>query len=415
MTEPAGGNATHPSRRTLLAAAALMPAGWAGGAYATDAPEQESVDIGFVAVASCAPLVIAHEKKLFAKQGIKSGLVLQNGWSNAQNQLVNGETQASHLKFAQPLAAAIGMPSATIPPLIAPFTLSRNGSVFMAASPMKERLNFDPASWRSFTDGRRAKGDPVTIALPIGFGWHGLMYRYFFANAGIDADRDMKLITLPPALMVQNMRVGTMDACAMVEPWGERGVTEAVTFVAMYGYEMWPNHPVKSLGMRADWAERNPNTVQALLRAVQEAAVWCDNPDNRPELARILSARTYLNLPEKYILPPLLGQFDWGTGRKEIAPKNAISYAGDTTPQIRDAKWFLSQFRRWGMTAGTPDYDGVAQAVLRPDLHAEAMRDLGLPSPVQNTAILTLWDGVSLDPANPEAYARSFAVKNLEG
>ena len=215
--------------------------------------------------------------------------------------------------------------------------------------------------------------------------------------------------------MVQNIRVGTMDACAMVEPWGARGVQDNVTFIAMYGHEMWPNHPIKSLGMRADWAERNPRTAQAIMRAVQEAAIWCDKPENRPELANLLSAPSYLNAPVKYILPILRGQFDWGTGRTETAPEKAINYASDTTPQLRDAKWHLTQFRRWGMTTGTLDYDGAARAVLRPDLHAQAMRDLGLPAPMQNESILTLWDGVAFDQTKPEAYATSFAVHNVKG
>ena len=182
----------------------------------------------------------------------------------------------------------------------------------------------------------------------------------------------------------------------------------------MYGHEMWPNHPIKALGMRADWAEKNPRTTQAILRAVQEAAIWCDNPENRPELARILSAPSYLNTPVKYILPTLLGQFDWGDGRKETAPAKGISFA-NTVPQAREAKWHLTQFRRWGMTEGAPDYDGATQAVLRPDLHAQAMRDLGLPAPVQDLSPLTLWDGVTFDPAKPEAYATSFAINSLKG
>ena len=48
------------SRRGILKAAALMPAGWAGAAYANDAPEQREVNIGFVAVESGAPLVVAQ-------------------------------------------------------------------------------------------------------------------------------------------------------------------------------------------------------------------------------------------------------------------------------------------------------------------------------------------------------------------
>ncbi|MEI7712340.1 MAG: CmpA/NrtA family ABC transporter substrate-binding protein [Rhodospirillales bacterium] len=403
-----------PSRRDLLKAAALMPVGWAGAAYASDAPEQTDVNIGFVAVESCGSLVAAHEKGFFAKHGLKSTMTLQNGWAAARDKVISGENHASHLKYDQPLASTIGLLGAPKIPIVAPFTLSRSGSVFMVSTSMKGKLTFDPASWRAVLEERKAKNETFTIALPLPFGWHGLMYRYFLANAGINADKDMRLITLPPAQMVQNIRVGTMEACSMVEPWGNRGVADGITSIVMYGHEMWPNHPIKALGMRADWAEKNPRTTQAILRAVQEAATWCDNPENRPELARILSGPSYLNTPVKYILPTLLGQFDWGDGRKETAPAKGIGYA-NTVPQAREAKWHLTQFRRWGMTDGAPDYDGATQAVLRPDLHTQAMRDLGLPAPVQDLSPLTLWDGVTFDPAKPEAYATSFAINSLKG
>lgn len=201
----------------------------------------------------------------------------------------------------------------------------------------------------------------------------------------------------------------------MVEPWGTRGVADNITFIAMYGHEMWPSHPVKSLGMRADWAEKNPKTALAILRAVQEAAIWCDKPENRPELARILSAPSYLNTPVKYVQPCLEGQLDWGTGRKETALDKVITYGVNTTPQAREAKWFLSQFRRWGMTEGGLDYDGITRTVTRPDIHAQVMRDLGLPAPVQDDSPLRLWDGVAMDPAKPEDYAMSFSVKSPKG
>jgi nitrate/nitrite transport system substrate-binding protein len=410
-----------PSRRGVLAAGAVagaagvMPKGWAGAAYASDAPEQDKVQIGIVAVESCASIVAAHEKGLFAKHGVRSTLALQNGWSAARDKLISGENHASHLKYAQPLASTIGLQGAPKIPMIAPFTLSRNGSVFMASNSLKGRLTFDPASWRALADERKAKGEPLTIALPLHFGFHGMLYRYFLANAGINADKDLKLIVLPPAQMVQNIRVGSMDACAMVEPWGARGVADNITFVVMYGQQMWRDHPVKSLGMRADWAEENPRTVQAMLRAVQEAAIWCDKPENRVELARILSGPSYLNTPVKYILPPLLGELDWGDGWRETNPQAAISFAADTTPQAREAKWFLSQFRRWGMIEGAPDYQGVTRVVTRPDLHEKAMRDLGLPAPKQDDSILTFWDGVAFDPAQPEVYARSFKVNSVKG
>ena len=46
-------------------------------------------------------------------------------------------------------------------------------------------------------------------------------------------------------------------------------------------------------------------------------------------------------------------------------------------PQPKYAKWFLSQYRRWGMVTGAPDYEGVAKRVMRTDLYEEAMKEIG--------------------------------------
>ena len=46
-------------------------------------------------------------------------------------------------------------------------------------------------------------------------------------------------------------------------------------------------------------------------------------------------------------------------------------------PQPKYAKWWLTQFRRWGMVEGAPDYEGVAKQVMRPDIYEEAMKEIG--------------------------------------
>jgi nitrate/nitrite transport system substrate-binding protein len=84
-------------------------------------------------------------------------------------------------------------------------------------------------------------------------------------------------------------------------------------------------------------------------------------------------------------------------------------------PDPKYATWFLSQYRRWGMVTGAPDYEGVAKKVMRADLFSEAMKEIGVAVTVPDASPETLFDGVTFDPKNPEAYAASFAVKSLKG
>jgi nitrate/nitrite transport system substrate-binding protein len=85
-------------------------------------------------------------------------------------------------------------------------------------------------------------------------------------------------------------------------------------------------------------------------------------------------------------------------------------------PQPAYCKWWLSQFRRWGMVSGAPDYEGVAKQVMRGDLYAEALKEIGVTDRTQDDSAWEMFDGVKFDPKGDlEAYAKGFAVKNLKG
>jgi nitrate/nitrite transport system substrate-binding protein len=129
-----------------------------------------------------------------------------------------------------------------------------------------------------------------------------------------------------------------------------------------------------------------------------------------------VSKATYINCDAKTILGRLQGHYDYGDGRK-IEDPNYMIYSGRNCnyPQYKYAKWFLTQYRRWGLVTGAPDYEGIAKKVMRPDIYEEAMKEIGYTHGGINNDKETLFDGVTFDPAGDlEAYA-SFAVKNLKG
>ena len=144
--------------------------------------------------------------------------------------------------------------------------------------------------------------------------------------------------------------------------------------------------------------------------------MWLDNPDNRPEQAAIVSQPTYINCPGELILGRLLGDYDFGDGRKKKDPNYMIFHQRNCNyPQPKYAAWWLTQFRRWGMVEGAPDYAGVARQVMRPDIYEEAMKEIGYAHGGQNNEPETLFDGVAFDRTKPEEYAKSFPINNLKG
>jgi nitrate/nitrite transport system substrate-binding protein len=144
--------------------------------------------------------------------------------------------------------------------------------------------------------------------------------------------------------------------------------------------------------------------------------VWLDVMENRPEQCDIVSKATYINCQKDIILGRLQGKLDYGDGRvvQDELPMH-FSKRNCNYPQAKYAKWFMSQYRRWGMVTGAPDYEGVAKRVMRADLYEEAMKEIGYAHGGADPSPETLFDGITFDPANPEAYATGFAVKNLKG
>jgi len=138
---------------------------------------------------------------------------------------------------------------------------------------------------------------------------------------------------------------------------------------------------------------------------------------NRPEQCEIVSRPTYINYDKEIILGRLLGKLDYGDGRviTDETPMH-FSKRNCNYPQPKYCKWWLTQFRRWGMVDAAPDYEGVAKQVMRGDLYAEAMKELGYNDGVLDNSGWTMFDGVKFDPAGDlEAYAKGFPVHSLKG
>jgi nitrate/nitrite transport system substrate-binding protein len=163
-------------------------------------------------------------------------------------------------------------------------------------------------------------------------GAHAMWMRYWLGAGGINPDRDVSLVTIPPPQMVANMKVGKMDGFCVGEPWNARTIADGIGFTAITTQDMWKDHPEKVCAFTAEFADKNPKTVKAVLKALHEASVWLDNMENRPEQAQIVSRATYINCPPEIILGRLQGHYDFGDGRKkEDSRKKLVAYAASLT------------------------------------------------------------------------------------
>ena len=403
-----------------LGAAALLgglPRGWVGSAYASDGPETAKLRCGIIALTDCSPLVVGAEKGFFKKYGVDVTIAKGANWAAIRDSLSSGDNQMTHMLIGMPIASTMGLLGSPKKPMVIPWLLNRNGQAITLKADWKGKVGADPKALKPMVDKAKSLGEPLSFAMTFPPGTHAMWTRYYLAAGGINPDKDISLITIPPPQMVANMKIGKMDGFCVGEPWNARAIADKIGFTSVTTQDIWKDHPEKVCAFTLEFAEKNPKTVKAVLKGLHEASVWLDDMNNRPEQCAIVSKPNFINCDKDIILGRLLGKLDYGDGRAvtDEFPMH-FSKRNCNYPQPAYAKWWLTQFRRWGMVSGAPDYEGIAKQVMRGDLYADAMKEIGYGDGKEDHSPWTMFDGVKFDPAGDlEAYAKGFAVSNVKG
>ncbi|WP_421444647.1 CmpA/NrtA family ABC transporter substrate-binding protein [Agrobacterium tumefaciens] len=418
------------SRRTILkttATAALVTAvrtAFPSGAFAATAePEVKGAKIGFIALTDAAPLIIAAEKGLFAKHGMPDVEVLkQASWGATRDNLVLGGASngidGAHILTPMPYLMHTGKVTQNNVPvpmaLIARLNLDSQG-ISVAKEYAETSVQLDASKLKAAFEKKKAEGKEIKAAMTFPGGTHDLWIRYWLAAGGIDPDKDVSTIVVPPPQMVANMKVGNMDVFCVGEPWNEQLVNQGIGFTACTTGELWKGHPEKALGMRADWVEKNPNATKALLMAVMEAQQWCDEMANKEEMSTILGKRQWFNVPPKDVLGRLKGNINYGNGRVLENTGLQMKFWQDhaSYPFRSHDSWFITENIRWGKFAPDTDVKALVAKVNREDIWRDAAKDLGVADIPASTSRgkETFFDGKVFDPENPSAYLESLSIK----
>src|SRR6187549_434996 len=388
-------------RRTFIKAAGVssaatlmsgLPAGWVGSVYADDSPEVSAMRFGMIALTDCAPIVMAHELGYFKQFGIESTISKEASWAVIRDKLSIGDNQATHMLIGMPIASTMGLAGSPVKPMVIPWLLNRNGQAISLDNKLKAAGVKTPQQLKPLVDKAKAAGEPMSFAMTFPPGTHAMWIRYWLASGGINPDKDVNLVTIPPAQMVANMKVGKMEGFCVGEPWNNRAIDDGIGFTAITTQKMWKDHPEKVCAFTEEFALKNPKTVKAILKALHMASVDLDKMENRVKFAEVIARPAYINCPPSIILERLMGKYEYGDGRVEQDPNYMIfSNRNCNYPQAIYATWYLSQFRRWGLAKTAPDYAGVTKKVMRPDLYLEAMKELGVKVAVEEQKTATLF------------------------
>ncbi|MBD2386232.1 CmpA/NrtA family ABC transporter substrate-binding protein [Cylindrospermum sp. FACHB-282] len=383
--------------------------------------ETTKAKLGFIPLTDAAPLIIAKEKGFFAKYGMKDiELAKQKSWPVTRDNLKIGSSgdgiDGAHILSPMPYLI-------TIKDQVPVYLLARlniNGQAISVAEKLKDqKVGLQSKVLKEAVDKAKADKKSLKVAMTFPGGTHDLWMRYWLAAGGINPDQDVVLESVPPPQMVANMKVGTVDAFCVGEPWNAQLVSQKLGYTALVTGELWNDHPEKAFAMRQDWVDKNPNATQAILMAIMEAQKWCDQTENKEEMCKICSDRKYFNVAAADILERAKGNIDFGNGRTEQNSKHRMKFWADNAsyPYKSHDAWFLTEEIRWGYLPQDTQVKAIIDKVNREDLWKQAAKTLGVAATeipaTTSRGIETFFDGVKFDPEKPEDYLKSLQIKKV--
>jgi nitrate/nitrite transport system substrate-binding protein len=300
--------------------------------------------------------------------------------------------------------------------------LNLNGQCISVAKEYEDlKVDVHTKNFKVALEKKKASGKSIKAAMTFPGGTHDLWIRYWLAAGGIDPDKDIETIVVPPAQMVANMKVGTMDCFCVCEPWNHQLINQKIGYTAITTGELWDKHPEKSFGMRASFVDKYPKAAKALLMAVMEAQMWCEKMENREEAAIISAKRAWINVPSADIIDRFKGKFDYGIPDKVVEKSPHIMRYWDdfaSYPYQSHDLWFITEDIRWGKFEPGYDAKALIAKVNREDLWKDAAKALNVPAAQIPASASrgkeTFFDGKVFDPDNPSAYLKSLTIKRAD-
>lgn len=367
--------------------------------------EKEELKLGFIKLTDMAPLAIAKELGYFEDEGLYVTLEAQSNWKILLDRVISGELDGAHMLAGQPIGATIGF--GTQANIITAFSMDLNGNAITVSNQVWDQMkpyvdmeNEKPKhpisadALKPVIESYKNKGIQFKMGMVFPVSTHNYELRYWLASAGIHPgfytesditgtlNADVLLSVTPPPQMPATMEAGTINGYCVGEPWNQQAVFKNIGVPVVTNYDIWKNNPEKVFGVTELWAQKNPKTHKAVVKALIRAGKWLDdaNGKNRAEAAKILAKSEYVGADYEVIANSMTGTFEFEKGDKRSMPDFNVFFKYDATyPFYSDAIWFLTQMKRWGqITEFKSDdwYFEQAKNIYRPDIWLDAANEL---------------------------------------
>ncbi|WP_174459603.1 CmpA/NrtA family ABC transporter substrate-binding protein [Neorhizobium vignae] len=384
---------------------------------------------GFIPLVDASVLIAAAEFGFAAKEGLTLDLVKDVSWANVRDRLAFRQFDVAHMLSPMPVASMLGLGS-NPSPTVTPFSLGRGGNAITLSTRLFERMREvggisetagaleNAKALASVLEAMRERGEALPMfGVTYPFSSHNYEFRYWLAAGGIDPDRDVKLVVVPPPMTSDALAAGAIDGFCVGAPWNMVASERGVGRIVAAKQDIWPSAPEKVLAMRPEWAESHPETVSRLIVALDAAARWCDRAENHDALAEVLAGPRFIAAPVDIIRHVLSGAFnlDAKGNRRVIADYFTFHRGFANYPRPSHALWLYSQMIRWGQIEFSEQGLRSAAEAYRPDLYRAALGigptepDVGIEGDRSGDRFM---DGHVFDPSNMMDYVRDFAVRS---
>ncbi|RIZ65688.1 MAG: nitrate ABC transporter substrate-binding protein [Methylococcales bacterium] len=437
---------------TVITTITALSLSFSGSVLAIEKLEKETIKLGFIKLTDMAPLAVAYEKGYFDEEGLSVQLEAQANWKVLLDRVISGELDGAHMLATLPFGTAIGY--GTKADIVSAFTMTLNGDAITVSNeiwkqmkeqvPLKDGKPVHPIkadALKPVIEKFKSAGKPFNMAMTFPVGTHNMKLRYWLAAGGIkpgyysppedtsgQIDADALLSVTPPPQMPATMDSGTIAGYCVGEPWNQQAVIKGIGVPVISDYELMKNSPEKIFGVTKDFAEKNPKTHLAIIKALIRASMWLDaeNNKNRNEGVEMLSQKQYVGADYDVIANSMNGTFEYEKGdKRSLADFNVFSRHNGSYPYYSDAIWSLTQMRRWGQINEQKSdawYLETAKKVYRPDVFMAAAKALiaegkakASDFPAENETgfkapSADYIDGIVFNSAKPNEYLNQFAI-----
>jgi NitT/TauT family transport system ATP-binding protein len=311
-------------------------------------PKQGVIRIGYVPLVDAAPLLMAEALGLFNDNGLQVKLERELGWGSIREKLVYGELEAAHAPGG--LLYSILFGTHTRPCQVSTdLVLNLQGNAITLSRRLWEKGARDAHSFRQLLRSEAPRKPTLAVVSP--FSSHNYLLRKWLTAADIRPDRDVRIISLPPALVVEQMVSGQIDGFCVGEPWNSAAVLTDSGWIAATSATIAPLHPEKVLIATHELRQQRSEDYFGLRQALVTAAEFCDTPRGRQELVTLMQERALFPFRREVLENSLIGPMQRGFDLPpETAPCLFFSRHDANRASVDRSVWIFQSLTQFAAT-----------------------------------------------------------------